>query len=145
MNSEDRVSAVKGIGAKTESHLARIGIYTVGDFIEHYPREYHTYDVPISIDNTEFDNCRQYGYSVVLSEIPKLLKRGRTAIVSVMLHEGTASVQAVIFVSSCSRENGLYFMGKSYERAVGEFLNIRIFIQKNNMRCFRKAFSRFMV
>ena len=91
MNSEDRVSAVKGIGAKTESHLARIGIYTVGDFIEHYPREYHTYDVPISIDNTEFDNCRQYGYSVVLSEIPKLLKRGRTAIVSVMLHEGTAS------------------------------------------------------
>lgn len=66
MNSEDRVSAVKGIGAKTESHLARIGIYTVGDFIEHYPREYHTYDVPISIDNTEFDNCRQYGYSVVI-------------------------------------------------------------------------------
>ena len=36
MNSEDRISAVKGIGAKTESHLARIGIYTVGDFIEHY-------------------------------------------------------------------------------------------------------------
>ena len=142
MNSEDRVSAVKGIGAKTESHLARIGIYTVGDFIEHYPREYHTYDVPISIDNTEFDNCRQYGYSVVLSEIPKLLKRGRTAIVSVMLHEGTASVQAVWYYS---RENGLYFMGKSYERAVGEFLNIRIFIQKNNMRCFRKAFSRSMV
>ena len=49
MNSEDRVSAVKGIGAKTESHLARIGIYTVGDFIEHYPREYHTYDVPIPL------------------------------------------------------------------------------------------------
>ena len=104
MNSEDRVSAVKGIGAKTESHLARIGIYTVGDFIEHYPREYHTYDVPISIDNTEFDNCRQYGYSVVLSEIPKLLKRGRTAIVSVMLHEGTASVQAVWYHSPYIRQ-----------------------------------------
>lgn len=58
MNSEDRVSAVKGIGAKTESHLGPHRIYTVGDFIEHYPREYHTYDVPISIDNTEFDKLQ---------------------------------------------------------------------------------------
>ena len=146
MNSEDRVSAVKGIGAKTESHLARIGIYTVGDFIEHYPREYHTYDVPISIDNTEFDNCRQYGYSVVLSEIPKLLKRGRTAIVSVMLHEGTASVQAVWYHSPYIRQQRILFF----------CINIRMFKNsptalsydfpiKNNMRCFRKAFSRSMV
>mgnify|MGYP000099113670 CR=1 FL=1 len=30
MNLGDRISTIKGIGAKTESHLARIGIYTVG-------------------------------------------------------------------------------------------------------------------
>ena len=37
MNPGDRISTIKGIGAKTESHLARIGIYTVGDMAEHYP------------------------------------------------------------------------------------------------------------
>lgn len=104
MNAEDRVAVIKGIGAKTESHLARIGIYTVRDFIEHYPREYHTYDAPISIDNTEFDNRRQSGYRVVILETPKLLKHGRTSIVSMMLHEGTASVQAVWYHSPYIRQ-----------------------------------------
>ena len=104
MNTEDRISAVKGIGAKTESHLARIGIYTIGDFIEHYPREYHTYDAPISIESTEFDNSRQCGYRVVISETPKLLKHGRTSVVSVILHEETASVQAVWYHSPYIRQ-----------------------------------------
>ena len=95
MNPGDRISTIKGIGAKTESHLARIGIYTVGDMAEHYPREYHAYDTPVSIENTEYDNRRQSGYRVIFSETPKLLKRGRTPIVSVMLHAGNASVQVV--------------------------------------------------
>ena len=84
---------------KTESHLARIGIYTVGDMAEHYPREYHAYDTPVSIENTEYDNRRQSGYRVIFSETPKLLKRGRTPIVSVMLHAGNASVQVVWYHS----------------------------------------------
>lgn len=104
MNPEDRISTIKGIGAKTESHLARIGIYTVGDFVEHYPREYHAYEAPVSIENTEFDNHRQSGYRVILSETPKLLKRGKTSIVSVMLHAGTASVQAVWYHSPYIRQ-----------------------------------------
>ena len=62
MNPGDRISTIKGIGAKTESHLARIGIYTVGDMAEHYPREYHAYDTPVSIENTEYDNLIDQGY-----------------------------------------------------------------------------------
>ncbi len=104
MNPEDKISTIKGIGAKTESYLARIGIYTVGDFAEHYPREYHAYDAPVSIEDTESDNRRQSGYRVILSETPKLLKRGRTSIVSVMLHAGTASVQAVWYHSPYIRQ-----------------------------------------
>ena len=104
MNPGDRISTIKGIGAKTESHLARIGIYTVGDMAEHYPREYHAYDTPVSIENTEYDNRRQSGYRVIFSETPKLLKRGRTPIVSVMLHAGNASVQAVWYHSPYVRQ-----------------------------------------
>lgn len=104
MNPEDRISTIKGIGAKTESHLARLGIDTVEDFAEHFPREYHAYDAPISIEDTEFDNHSACGYRVTLSEMPKLLKRGRTAIVSVMLHEGNASLQAVWYHSPYVRQ-----------------------------------------
>ena len=104
MNPGDRISTIKGIGAKTESHLARIGIYTVGDMAEHYPREYHAYDTPVSIENTEYDNRRQSGYRVIFSETPKLLKRGRTPIVSVMLHAGNASVQVVWYHSPYVRQ-----------------------------------------
>lgn len=104
MNPGDRISTIKGIGAKTESHLARIGIYTVGDMAEHYPREYHAYDTPVSIENTEYDNRRQSGYRVIFSETPKLLKRGRTPIVSVMLHAGNTSVQVVWYHSPYVRQ-----------------------------------------
>ena len=104
MNPGDRISTIKGIGAKTESHLARIGIYTVGDMAEHYPREYHAYDTPVSIENTEYDNRRQSGYRVIFSDTPKLLKRGRTPIVSVMLHAGNASVQVVWYHSPYVRQ-----------------------------------------
>ena len=69
MNPGDRISTIKGIGAKTESHLARIGIYTVGDMAEHYPREYHAYDAPVSIENTEYDNRRQRHLMVTQSEL----------------------------------------------------------------------------
>lgn len=104
MNPWDKITTVKGIGAKTESHLTRIGITTIGDFIEHYPREYHTYDAPISIANTEFDNSRQCGYRVILSETPKLIKHGRSSVVSVMIHEGDAVVQAVWYHSPYIRQ-----------------------------------------
>ena len=50
MNYEDNISTIKGIGEKTEKLFAKLGIFSVGDLLEFYPRNYDTYKpiVPIS-------------------------------------------------------------------------------------------------
>lgn len=50
MELNDSVSVVKGIGDKTEKSLNKLGIYTVSNLLEHYPRGYDVYEgiVPIN-------------------------------------------------------------------------------------------------
>lgn len=45
----DRITAIKGIGEKTEKALNKLSIYTVSDFIHHYPRNYDAFERPILI------------------------------------------------------------------------------------------------
>ena len=40
MKEQDSVRSIKGIGEKTEKLLAKLGIFTVGDFLRYYPRDY---------------------------------------------------------------------------------------------------------
>ncbi len=42
MNRESLISEVKGIGAKTEELFHKLGVYTVGDILLHYPRSRRT-------------------------------------------------------------------------------------------------------
>lgn len=51
MNYDDRVSVIKGIGDKTEKILNKIGIVTVQDLIEHYPRGYEQFQKPVPISD----------------------------------------------------------------------------------------------
>ena len=48
-----RIRSLKGIGEKTESLFARLGIYTVGDLIRYYPRGYDVYEPAIPISEIE--------------------------------------------------------------------------------------------
>lgn len=43
MNRESLISEIKGIGAKTEALFHKLGVYTVGDILLHYPRNYIQY------------------------------------------------------------------------------------------------------
>ena len=51
LNYDDRVSVIKGIGDKTEKILGKIGIVTVQDLIEHYPRGYEQFQKPVPISD----------------------------------------------------------------------------------------------
>ena len=38
MDIASPITAVKGIGEKTQKHLLKWGVYTVGDILLHFPR-----------------------------------------------------------------------------------------------------------
>ena len=44
MNERTGIGELKGIGEKTEKLFRRLGVYTVGDLLRHYPRGYDIYD-----------------------------------------------------------------------------------------------------
>ena len=40
MDKTSSIGALKGIGAKTEQLFHNLGVYTIGDILLHYPRDY---------------------------------------------------------------------------------------------------------
>lgn len=104
MKPEDRIASIKGIGAKTEENLNRLGIYTVGDFLGHYPRAYHQYEQPVSVGVTEFDEVQQMAYRVQIEENAQLIKKGRMQIVSLVVRAATERVQVVWYRSPYIRK-----------------------------------------
>ncbi len=49
LQSEDRIMVIKGIGEKTEKLFEKLGIETVQDLLEHYPRSYEEFEKPVLI------------------------------------------------------------------------------------------------
>ena len=46
MDLDAKVTAIKGIGSKTEKLLNRIGVYTVKDILLYFPKDYIRYQQP---------------------------------------------------------------------------------------------------
>ena len=56
--SRDRISTIKGIVQK-QKVIWHASAFTQWGYGRHCKREYHAYDTPVSIENTEYDNRRQ--------------------------------------------------------------------------------------
>ena len=59
------VNRIKGVGEKTAALFGRINVFTVEDLIGHYPRDYETYDAPVSIREASAGSVlwADYGHS----------------------------------------------------------------------------------
>ena len=73
MNLESPITEVKGIGAKTEKLMNKIGVYTVGDILLHYPRDYVRFKEPLSAGE-----ITQEGIYAVIGKITSALHGNRT-------------------------------------------------------------------
>ena len=49
MDYNDSIVKIKGIGEKTQKIFLKIGIETVQDLLEHYPRDYEEFGMPVPI------------------------------------------------------------------------------------------------
>ena len=62
MIEQSKIHEIKGVGEKTEKLFAKLGIYTVGDLLRYYPRNYDVYEEAVSI--AEVDQSSLVSYAV---------------------------------------------------------------------------------
>lgn len=90
MNLSDRVGALKGVGEKTEKLLNRLGIYTIGNLIEHYPRNYDICHAPVKIES--LTEGQKHAISVKITKKPDVVKLRRLQVVTLEVADGTGSL-----------------------------------------------------
>ncbi len=95
MKLESSVTELKGIGAKTEKLMNRIGVYTIKDILLYFPRDYIRYKEPIKPGEI----CQEGMYAVMgqVAGTPLLKKTGRMELVQAKLADGTGYIECVWF------------------------------------------------
>ena len=90
------VNRIKGVGEKTAALFGKINVYTVDDLIRHYPRDYETYDAPVSIRETSPGSVQAvYGQ---ITAIPNVKKVRNLSILNAILKDDKGdSIQLTFF------------------------------------------------
>ena len=60
MKLDSPITEIKGIGAKTEKLMNRIGVYTLWDILLHYPRDYIKYKEPVTVKDITVPGIAPY-------------------------------------------------------------------------------------
>ena len=95
MNLDVRVETLKGVGAAMAGKLARLGIETVGDLLNHYPRRYDDFSEIIPIRQMRPGLVTFKGEVV---NIATRRARGRKlTITEAVIADGTGTVKAIWF------------------------------------------------
>lgn len=90
------VNRIKGVGEKTAALFGKINVYTVDDLIRHYPRDYETYDAPVSIREASPGSVQAvYGQ---ITAIPNVKKVRNLSILNAILKDDNGdSIQLTFF------------------------------------------------
>lgn len=90
------VNRIKGVGEKTAALFGKINVFTVEDLIRHYPRDYETYDAPVSIREASTGSVQAiYGQ---ITAIPNVKKVRNLSILNAILKDGSNdSIQLTFF------------------------------------------------
>lgn len=78
MNLDSRIRELKGIGAKTEELFCNLGVYTIRDILLHFPREYHRFEEPKTVD--EMKCGVQMAVCGRILKTPLVRRNGRMAV-----------------------------------------------------------------
>ena len=95
MRETDSILKIKGIGEKAQQKFQKLGIYTVGDLLEHYPRNYDVYKPLCPIrDLVEGEVSAVEG---VLDSLPKMQKVRNLKILNCTISDGTGTIRMTWF------------------------------------------------
>ena len=89
------IREVKGVGEKTEGLLQNMGVYTVGDILLHFPRDYVKYP-PATEINELYDGAQ--AAVIVRIEKPAVMRRTRAMTITILKSEcDGAKLEAIWF------------------------------------------------
>ena len=89
------ITSIKGIGPKTEKSLNYLGINTIYDLLNYFPRDYEAFEDTKNIIDLETGKVSSI-YAMIVSK-PSYIRKGKTTITSVWLDDGTARIRAYWF------------------------------------------------
>lgn len=120
------VNRIKGVGEKTAALFGKINVYTIDDLIRHYPRDYETYDAPVSIRETSPGNVQAvYGQ---ITAIPNVKKVRNLSILNAILKDDNGdSIQLTFFnmpfLKKVLKPGGFYlFRGLIQQRGIHKIM-----------------------
>lgn len=129
MNQDTPITNIKGIGEKTAKLFQKLDIQTVGDLIAHYPRDYETFQEPVSIaDAQPGETCAIYA---TVTAIPNQKKVRNLTILNVNIRDNSGNMQLTFFnmpfLKNVLKPGGYYLFrglvqtrGKSYASMNGQ-------------------------
>lgn len=95
MDKNTDIRYLKGIGDKTAGLYHKVGIYTYGDLMYYYPRDYLRYKEPVCVND---DLLGSFSFiSVTITKHPLMRKAGKMAVVSTEVLSGKRYIKAVWF------------------------------------------------
>ena len=95
MKLNDNINSIKGIGEKTAKTFLKLGIETVQDLVEHYPRGYEEFEKPILISQIKEGVTISIEVSIVSS--PKIKKIRNLQIINVQVKDSSGSMSLTWF------------------------------------------------
>ena len=120
------VNRIKGVGEKTAALFGKINVYTVDDLIRHYPRDYETYDAPVSIRETSPGNVQAvYGQITAIPNVKKV--RNLSILNAILKNDNGDSIQLTFFnmpfLKKVLKPGGFYlFRGLLQQRGTHKFM-----------------------
>lgn len=99
MDISSSVGELKGIGTKTEQLFHRIGVYTIGDILLHYPRDYEKLPVMETVGEWHESGKGDGTMAAIAGRIEKapMVRAGRMQVTTLTLKEGAHSLSLVWF------------------------------------------------
>jgi ATP-dependent DNA helicase RecG len=91
--NHDPIESLKGIGEKTGKLFQKIGVDTIEDLLEYYPRAYDTYEDPTPIAEIKPDSVMTV--AGMLERTPDVKRYSRVQVVTAILRDGSGTMQLI--------------------------------------------------
>ncbi len=95
MRLESSIRDIKGIGEKAEKNFHKLNIYTVGDLLEHYPRDYDEFKDIVPISSVKINQI--CAVEVLLKTRPVMNMKSRFKVVLADFYDRTGTISVAWF------------------------------------------------